>query len=530
MKKAVIYARYSSDRQTEQSIEGQLRECTAYAEKNDILIVNIYTDHAMTGTNDNRPAFQQMLSDSSKPVEWDIVLVYAIDRFGRDSIEIALNKYILKKNKKTLISATQRTSENIDGTKNLDGILLENMYIGLAEYYSAELSQKTKRGLNESRLKGHFCGGVINYGYSLTPVFSEVNGKHIQTASKVIINEEEAAIVNEIFTRYANGDTVYKIAKDLNARGLKNRNRPFLTSTLYTMLNREKYTGIYRVDNKVYDKLYPPIVPVDIYDIVRKRMHENSVGKHIPDVSYLLRGKLDCGYCGKRLSSTGGRDRYKKQWRYYKCYGTKGCEGKSIRKDFIENIVIDTLNKALSTDENIELIITAILVAIDKKNMDIATLRLLEKELEKTEKAIFNIMTAIKMGIITETTKESLEECEKTKRVLTEKIYAERAKEKPKPSRDEIRKYIRAALTKQPKQMIDLLIHKVVVFNEKIEIVFKYIKGSPTDERPKKLNKHITKNMNSDTNRGSFFKSYDYSYFKTEFAEYDKPFTAELYI
>lgn len=87
------------------------------------------------------------------------MLVYAIDRFGRNSIEIAVNKQRLKKNRKTLISATQRTSENIDGTKNLDGILLENMYIGLAEYYSEELSQKILRGLNESRKKGFYCGG-----------------------------------------------------------------------------------------------------------------------------------------------------------------------------------------------------------------------------------------------------------------------------------------------------------------------------------------------------------------------------------
>ena len=126
MKGAVIYARYSSERQNEQSIEGQLRICNQYAEANGLTILDTYIDRAMTGTNDHRPAFQQMLSDSEKPVPWDIVLVYAIDRFGRNSIEIAVNKQRLKKNHKTLISATQRTSENIDGSKNLDGILLEN--------------------------------------------------------------------------------------------------------------------------------------------------------------------------------------------------------------------------------------------------------------------------------------------------------------------------------------------------------------------------------------------------------------------
>ena len=138
MKGAVIYARYSSEKQNEQSIEGQLRICNQYAEANGLTIMDTYIDRAMTGTNDHRPAFQQMLADCEKAVPWDVVIVYAIDRFGRNSIEIAVNKQRLKKHNKTLVSATQRTSENIDGTKNLDGILLENVYIGLAEYYSEE--------------------------------------------------------------------------------------------------------------------------------------------------------------------------------------------------------------------------------------------------------------------------------------------------------------------------------------------------------------------------------------------------------
>lgn len=138
MKFAAFYGRYSCERQSEQSIEGQMSVCQKYAEQNGLKIVETYIDRAMTGTNDHRPAFQKMLADCEKNVPWDIVLVYAIDRFGRNSIEIALNKQKLKKNNKMLISATQRTSDNIDGTKNLDGILLENVYIGLAEYYSAD--------------------------------------------------------------------------------------------------------------------------------------------------------------------------------------------------------------------------------------------------------------------------------------------------------------------------------------------------------------------------------------------------------
>ena len=149
MKTAVIYARYSSDNQTEQSIEGQLRVCEQYAKNNDILILNTYIDRAMTGTNDNRPDFQQMIKDSAKK-EWQHIIVYKIDRFSRNKYETAKYKKILKDNGVKLLSAM----ENIPDTP--EGIILESLLEGMAEYYSAELSQKVKRGMNETRLKGNF--------------------------------------------------------------------------------------------------------------------------------------------------------------------------------------------------------------------------------------------------------------------------------------------------------------------------------------------------------------------------------------
>nr|MBO4518375.1 recombinase family protein [Clostridia bacterium] len=145
MKTAVIYARYSSERQTEQSIEGQLRKINEYVVANDIMVVNTYIDRAMTGTNDNRKAFQQMMKDSTKKA-WDYVLVYKLDRFSRDKYETAIHRHTLKTNGVKLISVM----ENIPDTP--EGIILESLLEGMNQYYSAELSQKVKRGLNESRL------------------------------------------------------------------------------------------------------------------------------------------------------------------------------------------------------------------------------------------------------------------------------------------------------------------------------------------------------------------------------------------
>ena len=132
MKTAVVYARYSSERQTEQSIEGQLRECNEYAMRNDIVIVDTYIDRAMTGTNDNRTDFQRLLKDCSKRA-WDYVLVYKLDRFSRNKYEMAMHRKTLRDNGIKLLSA----KENIPDSP--EGIILESLLEGMAEYYSADV-------------------------------------------------------------------------------------------------------------------------------------------------------------------------------------------------------------------------------------------------------------------------------------------------------------------------------------------------------------------------------------------------------
>ena len=114
MKTAVIYARYSSDTQTEQSIEGQLRVCNEYAKNNDILILRTYIDRAMTGTNDNRPNFRQMIEDSKKH-DFSIVLVYKFDRFSRNKYETTKHKKTLKDNGVKVVSATEYIPDSPEG-------------------------------------------------------------------------------------------------------------------------------------------------------------------------------------------------------------------------------------------------------------------------------------------------------------------------------------------------------------------------------------------------------------------------------
>ena len=155
---AVIYARYSSHNQTEQSIEGQLRVCHEYAQREGYIVIGEYIDRAISGKTDDRPDFQRMISDSRKKV-FQFVIVYKLDRFARNRYDSAIYKYRLKQNGVKLLSAMENIGDNPEG------IILEAVLEASAEYYSLELSQKVKRGLKENALKGQFCGGSAPIGY-----------------------------------------------------------------------------------------------------------------------------------------------------------------------------------------------------------------------------------------------------------------------------------------------------------------------------------------------------------------------------
>ena len=478
MKYAVIYARYSSERQTEQSIEGQLTECHSFAEKNELVILDTYIDRATTGTNDNRAAFQQMLSDAEKDVPWEIVLVYAIDRFGRNSIEIAVNKQRLKKNGKMLISATQRTSENIDGSKNLDGILLENVYIGLAEYYSAELSQKIRRGLHESRTKGLYCGGIMPYGYKKEPV--DEKGYH----KRIVEDEVTAPIVRYIFQSYANGMNVPEIIDSLTAQGIFYLGKPFVRNTVYKMLRLEKYIGIARYSEGVFTNIFPPLVDKDIFDRVQVILDKFAIGGKSQKVDYLLRGKLFCGKCGKPISGEKSTSKSGREFYYYKCSGRKKfhiCDKATIAKDKIENLITEVLMKEFGTPENQEYIVGQIIELNRKRLADKSLLRNLRAEKEAAEASLRNIMKAVEDGFFTKSATKRANELEDLIADLEERIAIAEFKEEKILTPEQVRQYLSHTIKMDPALLIRTLIQKIVIDDEKIEIHCNYCENMPTD-------------------------------------------------
>ncbi|MBE5038771.1 recombinase family protein [Subdoligranulum sp. DSM 109015] len=198
---AVIYARYSSDNQREESIEGQLRECKEYADQNGITVVRTYIDRALSAKTDSRPQFQQMIHDSATHT-FEAVLVWKLDRFSRNRYDSAHYKRILKNNRVHVVSVTEPISNTPEG------IMLESLLEGMAEYYSAELAEKVSRGHKENALKAKFNGGPVPLGYRID------SEHHYQ------IDPATAPVVQEAFRRYAAGESIRSIIESLNARGI----------------------------------------------------------------------------------------------------------------------------------------------------------------------------------------------------------------------------------------------------------------------------------------------------------------------
>ena len=467
--KAVIYARYSSDNQREESIEGQLRECKEYAERNGILVLQSYIDRALSAKTDNRPEFQRMIRDSAKGL-FDTVLVWKLDRFARNRYDSAHYKSQLRKNGVKVISATESIA---DGP---EGIILESMLEGMAEYYSAELAQKVNRGMRENALKARSNGGTIPLGYRL-------DEEH-----RLKIDPLTAPVVREVFQRYADGENLRTIIRSLNERGIRtSRNYPFRHSSFNTMLKNRKYIGEYHYKDVIIPDAVPPIISKELFERVQERMKKNQ---HAParakaEEEYLLTTKLFCGHCGRLMIGESGKGRNGTIHRYYKCAGAKrrlGCHKKAVKKDWIERVAVQYTIQRVFQDDLIAQIADE-LVAL--QGAEDSTLPLLRRQLADTERGIENMLNAIQQGIFTSSTRQRLEELENLRAELKSSILQAEL-ERPQYSREDIIQWISRFKGGDPndkayqRQIIDIFLNAIYVFDDKLVFTYNYKKGSQT--------------------------------------------------
>ncbi|MCI9504811.1 MAG: recombinase family protein [Clostridia bacterium] len=466
MRKAVIYARYSCDKQTEQSIEGQLRVCEEYAKRNNILILNTYIDQAMSGTNDNRPDFRKMIKDSANHT-FELVLVYKLDRFSRNKYETAIHKKTLRDNGVKVISAM----ENIPDTP--EGIILESLLEGMSQYYSAELSQKVKRGMRETRLKGFYQGGTLLYGYKL-------DGR------KLVKDEIQSEVVKRIYEEFSKGICVRKIIERLTAQGIYKNGKKFPMNTVYNILRCERYTGIYRKGEEVIDYMYPAIIPQDLFDKVQAILKTFQHGKNSVQITYLLRGKLKCGYCGQAINGESGTAKNGEKKYYYKCRGRKiklnDCRKSVIAKDDIERLVIDAIIQELSEPQTMNNAVNYLMELQNRNNNENRLLNAYLKEQKDNERAINNIVANMERGIVAKAASKRLTELEARQEELEKLILIEQSKQVATISEKQIRAYYEQALKLEPQMLIGYLVKEIILYDDRMDIVYNSPINNPDDD------------------------------------------------
>ena len=453
----VIYARYSSLGQREESIEGQLRECRAFAERNGWTVVGEYIDRALSGKTDKRDDFQRMIRDSEKG-RFAGVLMYTLDRFARNRFDSATYKARLKKNGVRVFYAKQTIP---DGP---EGIILESVLEGYAEYYSENLSRNVKRGMKENALQCKTTGSVC-LGYR--------RGND----GKFEIVPAEAKVVQEIFQMYADGVSATQVVLYCNNRGYTTAHgKAFTRNSLRTILRNKKYIGIYEYEDVCIEDGIPAIVSREIFEKVQSMLKHNysarAKSKAVTD--YLLTTKVFCGHCGAPMIGDSGTSRHGNTYRYYKCACRKqnptACKKKTERKEWLEEFVVRTIVDTALTDENIEDIATKAAALYEAESTDTRLLASCEQTLADVNSRLNNILDLMEQGIATATTKDRLLDLESQKQDLEKRIEHERRK-KPTLTKERIAFWLmsfRGGDIKDPeyqRRVIDTLLNSIYVYD-----------------------------------------------------------------
>ena len=413
-------------------------------------------------------------------------------RLARDRYDSAHYKAALRKNGVKVISATEKISEGSEG------ILMEAVLEGMAEYYSAELSEKVVRGLTKNAYKCKFNGGTLPLGYTID------SEQHFQ------IDPLVAPAVLEAFKCYAEGASMTEIAQEMNAKGLRSAFSGKIGVDIVTrMLKNRRYIGEFKYRDIVHPRGIPPIIPDELFDRVQHRMAANkkaltltvlvsvfhvqhrmaankkAPAKHKAEDEYLLTTKLRCGKCDCFMVGESGTSKTSTVYRYYKCVGVKkhsGCDKKTVKKDWIEDLVVKQIEKVLFDDALLEKIADRIMEIQGKEN---TVLPMLRKQYADIQRGIDNLLNAIQQGIITSSTKKRLEDLEKQKNDISVQIIKEKMS-KPLLTKEQIlfwfhrfRKYNTRRLDHK-RRLIDSFINTIYLYDDKMVITFNYKDGAET--------------------------------------------------
>ena len=474
---AVIYARYSSHSQSEQSIEGQLRDNYAWARRNNVTVIGEYIDRALTATSDRRPDFQRMIRDAAKR-QFQLVIVWKLDRFARNRYDSADYKARLKRYGVRVVSVNEAIA---DGP---EGIIMEGLLESMAEYYSANLSQNIRRGQRETLAKGRFVGGKAPYGY-----------KHVD--GKLIPDEKTAPIIRYVFEQYAAGVPKKEIYAELNARGIRNSNgKPLGPTSFAEALANPVYIGKYTYSGTVVPGVSTPLIDETTFEKVQRitKFNARTPGKAKSSVVHLLQGRAFCAYCGAPLVGESGRSRNGEVHYYYACADKKkshSCHKKNEKKDPLEEYVVDRTLRFILSPARASRVARAVVAQYKKEFSDSRVDELaravsqLEKELNKLVDALIDAPKAAHSRIYAR-----MEQLEAQKADLAADLAKLRVAQEIQLTEPEVLAWLKSFHDSDPadpdiqQRIIDTFVNSVYLWEDRIVIFYNLRPAASTDSAP----------------------------------------------
>lgn len=409
---AVIYARYSSHNQRDVSIEQQVKQCQEFAQRNNLHIIEVYADRAVSGKTDQRPNFQRMMRDAEKKA-FKYVVAWKSNRMGRNMLQAMINEARLDEQGVRCLY----TEEDFDDTA-AGRFALRNM-MNVNQFYSENMAEDIMRGMMDNAKKC-MVNGPLPFGYRRS------------SDGRYEIEPTEAAVVREIFERFYDGDLLVDIGNDLNSRGIKTgAGNLWNRSSFHRILVNERYIGVYEYAGYRVEDGVPAIVGKELFHAVQRKLKtkKNPQGRHRENGDYMLTGKLFCGHCGGFMVGMLGTSKTSTKHYYYDCQTKrreKTCRKKAVRRDQIEQKIAEATKHYIMQDDVIQWLVDGYdnFLKLNRKD---SLLMAAEEELAGVKSAIKNVMTAIEQGIITPSTKERLMELENERRRLEATVAVERA-------------------------------------------------------------------------------------------------------
>ena len=483
---AVAYARYSSAGQRDVSIEQQLAEIHEFALREGYSIVHEYADRARSGfKNVNaRAAFQSMMAAADSGT-FDTVICWKVDRFGRNREESSIFKGRLRRFGVKVLYAKEPIPEGSAG------VLLEGMLESTAEWYSRQLSENVMRGMSDNAHKCLF-NGSRTLGYCKGP------------DGRFAIQPDEAALVRNIFSMYCSGLSAYSISEKLEAQGIRTfQNVPYTPQYIIRIVSNDKYIGMYRWGSIEVPDGIPPIIEKSVFEEAQRMRSKKSHHAERGVLDFLLSGKLFCGYCGKPMYGDSGTSKDGSRKYYYNCSSRrkhKGCKKKSIRKQYVEDLVIDFVLDHVLADDQINKTAEAIM-KLQAEEMTVSPLASMEAEYAEILKQIDNINDAIAAGIWNTSTSARLKTLEDSAETLRFSIDSLKYSQSQLIDRDRVLFFLRQ-FTKGDRNdpllrhhVMDTFVNSVYLFDDHADIVINNLENKerfPLEDLPDECSDDIS--------------------------------------